>query len=140
LLQAGFSKVHFANLYFNWSNFSSRTTDLVSTRPVTDISTRNLLASKRRPARKADKLTAVCEPTAYKMWELRVSQPCEPRRLTKGQLHPLGRTELGSILRSHSAKPFLLGQWKALDFFPEYYSALVRVNEELLERKVAAPV
>jgi hypothetical protein len=31
------------------------------------------LGSKRRPARKAD-LTAICEPTVYKMWK--------PRRLT----------------------------------------------------------
>jgi hypothetical protein len=31
------------------------------------------LGGKKRPARKADNLTAVCEPIAYKMWE--------PRRL-----------------------------------------------------------
>jgi hypothetical protein len=38
------------------------------------MSTRNLLGGKVRQARKADNLTAICEPTVYKM--------CEPRRLT----------------------------------------------------------
>jgi hypothetical protein len=47
---------------------------LGSTRPLTEMSTRNLPGGKGRPARKADKLTAICEPIVYKMWE--------PRRLT----------------------------------------------------------
>jgi hypothetical protein len=47
---------------------------LVSTQPLTEMSTRNLPGGKGRPARKADSFTAVCEPIAYKMWE--------PRRLT----------------------------------------------------------
>jgi hypothetical protein len=38
------------------------------------MSTRNLPGGKRRPARKADNLIAICEPIVYKMWE--------PRRLT----------------------------------------------------------
>jgi hypothetical protein len=41
--------------------------------PLTEMSTRNLPGSKGRPARKADNLTAICEPIAYKMWQ--------PRRL-----------------------------------------------------------
>jgi hypothetical protein len=45
---------------------------LGSTQPLTEMSTRNLLEGKGRPARKTD-LTAICEPTVYKMWE--------PRRL-----------------------------------------------------------
>jgi hypothetical protein len=47
---------------------------LGSTQPLTEMSTRNLPAGKERPARKADNLTAIYEPTVNKMWE--------PRRLT----------------------------------------------------------
>jgi hypothetical protein len=36
--------------------------DLGSTQPLTEMSTRNLSASKGRPARKADNLIAICEP------------------------------------------------------------------------------
>jgi hypothetical protein len=60
--------------FFNWPNPSSRTTALESTQPITEMSTRNLLVGKERPAPKADKLTAICEPIFYKMWE--------PRRFT----------------------------------------------------------
>jgi hypothetical protein len=35
---------------------------LGSTQPLGDISTRNLPGSEGRPARKADNLTAICEP------------------------------------------------------------------------------
>jgi hypothetical protein len=35
---------------------------LGSIRPLTEISTRNLPGGKGRPARKADNLTAICEP------------------------------------------------------------------------------
>jgi hypothetical protein len=47
---------------FNWSTPSSRITALGSTQPVTEISMRNLCGGKGRPARKADNLTAICEP------------------------------------------------------------------------------
>jgi hypothetical protein len=47
---------------------------LGSTRPLTEMSARNLPARKGRPARKDDNLTAICELTVEKMWE--------PRRLT----------------------------------------------------------
>jgi hypothetical protein len=43
-------------------NPSSRTVPLVSTQPLAEMSTRNLPGSKGRQARKADNLTAVCEP------------------------------------------------------------------------------
>jgi hypothetical protein len=36
---------------------------LGSTQPLTEMSTRNLPEGKGRPALKADKLTAICEPT-----------------------------------------------------------------------------
>jgi hypothetical protein len=35
---------------------------LESTQPLTEMSTRNLLGGKGRPARKADNLTPICEP------------------------------------------------------------------------------
>jgi hypothetical protein len=35
------------------------------------MSTGNLPGDKGRPARKADNLTAICEPIVWKMWELR---------------------------------------------------------------------
>jgi hypothetical protein len=35
---------------------------LGSTQPLTEMSTRNLPGGKGRPARKADNLTAICEP------------------------------------------------------------------------------
>jgi hypothetical protein len=47
---------------------------LVSTQPLTEMSTMNLRGGKGRPARKADNLTTICEPIVQKMWE--------PRRLT----------------------------------------------------------
>jgi hypothetical protein len=50
--------------FFNLPNPSSRTMALGSIQPVTEMSTRNLPGGKGgRPARKADNLTAICEPT-----------------------------------------------------------------------------
>jgi hypothetical protein len=59
---------------FNSPNPSSRTMALGSTQPLTEMNIWNLPGGKGRPARKADNLTAVCEPIVYKIWE--------PRRLT----------------------------------------------------------
>jgi hypothetical protein len=42
--------------------------------PVTEMSASNLPGVKARPARKADNLTAICEPTVYILWD--------PQRLT----------------------------------------------------------
>jgi hypothetical protein len=47
---------------------------LTSTQPLTIISARNLLGSKKWSARKANNLTAICEPVVLKKWE--------PQRLT----------------------------------------------------------
>jgi hypothetical protein len=60
--------------FFNRPNPSGHTMALGSTHHLTEISTRNLPGGKRRPGRKADNLTVICEPIVYKMWE--------PRRLT----------------------------------------------------------
>jgi hypothetical protein len=48
--------------FFNLPNPSSRTMALGSTQPLTEMSTRNLPGGKKRPARKVDNLTAICEP------------------------------------------------------------------------------
>jgi hypothetical protein len=44
---------------------------LGSTRPLTEMSTRNLPVGKGRRERKADCFTAICEPIVWKMWEFR---------------------------------------------------------------------
>jgi hypothetical protein len=44
------------------------------TQILSEMSTRNLPVGKGRLSRKADNLTAICEPIIYKMWE--------PQRLT----------------------------------------------------------
>jgi hypothetical protein len=49
--------------FFNGPNLSSSTMALELPQTLTEIGTRNLLGGKRRPAHKADNLTAICEPT-----------------------------------------------------------------------------
>jgi hypothetical protein len=66
MLQAGKSRDRVPMrwiLFFNLPNPSSRTMALGSTQPLTEMSTRNLPGGKGRPARRADNLTAICEPT-----------------------------------------------------------------------------
>jgi hypothetical protein len=52
--------------FFNWPNRSSCTVALGLTQPLIEMSTRNFRegggGGKRRPARKSDSLTAICEP------------------------------------------------------------------------------
>jgi hypothetical protein len=48
------------------------------TQLLTKISTRNVPESKERPARKVENLTAICEPIVCTVWDLDISQPCEP--------------------------------------------------------------
>jgi hypothetical protein len=48
--------------FLNLPNPSSRTMVLGSTQPLTEMSTRNIPLGKGRPVRKADSLTAICEP------------------------------------------------------------------------------
>jgi hypothetical protein len=47
--------------FFNAYNPFSRTMALGSAQPLTEMSTRNIPEGRRRPARKADNLTAICE-------------------------------------------------------------------------------
>jgi hypothetical protein len=48
--------------FFNLPNPSSRTMALGSTQPLTEMSTRNIPGGKKRPARRADNVAAICEP------------------------------------------------------------------------------
>jgi hypothetical protein len=66
MLQDGMSRVRVPMrwiFFFNLPNSSSGTMALVLTQPLIEMSTRNLSGGKGRPARMADNLTAVCEPT-----------------------------------------------------------------------------
>jgi hypothetical protein len=71
--------------FFNWPNSSSRTVALGPTQPLIEMSTRNLRGGKRRPARKADNLTVICEP---KFGSLDVSQLYETPRPGTGVAFP----------------------------------------------------
>jgi acetyl esterase/lipase len=50
---------------FNLPSSSSRIMALGSIQPLTEMSTRNLPGARGRPARKADNLTAICEPIFF---------------------------------------------------------------------------
>jgi hypothetical protein len=60
--------------FFNLSNPSSRTMAQGSIQPLTKMNTRNLHGGKKRPARRADNLSAVCEPNFWKCESLNLSQ------------------------------------------------------------------
>jgi hypothetical protein len=62
---------------------------LGSTQPLTEMSTRNRPGGKERPVRKADNLTAICDPTVQKMCEPRRPQPYGPPRPVTGIALPL---------------------------------------------------
>jgi hypothetical protein len=77
MLQAGRSPVQVPDEvdFFNLPNPSSRTMAVVSTRPLTELSTRHFPGGKKRPARRADNLAAVCVPNVWKFGSLNLSQP-----------------------------------------------------------------
>jgi hypothetical protein len=70
--------------FFNRPNLSSRIMALGSTQPLTEMSTRNLPEGEGGPTRKADNLTAICEPIVKKCRSLDVSQPYGPPRPVTG--------------------------------------------------------
>jgi hypothetical protein len=84
MLQAGRSPIRVPDEvdFFNLPNYSRRIMALGSTQPVTELSTRNIPGGKKRPAYRADNLTAICEPHVWKIWEpqplatLRASTAC----------------------------------------------------------------
>jgi hypothetical protein len=84
MLQDGRSPVRVSDEvdFFNLPTTSNCTMALGSTQPLTEMSTRNLPGGKKRPARRADNLAAICEPNVWKMWEpqplttLRASTAC----------------------------------------------------------------
>jgi hypothetical protein len=63
VLQAGRSPVRLPDEldFLNLPNSSNRTMALGSNQPLTEMSTRELPRSKKRPARRADNLEAICE-------------------------------------------------------------------------------
>jgi hypothetical protein len=63
MLQAERSPVRFPDEvdFFNLSNSSSRTMALGSTQPLTELRTTNYPGGKKRLARSADYLAAICE-------------------------------------------------------------------------------
>jgi hypothetical protein len=65
MLQAGRSRFEAPDEvdFFNLPNPSNRTMVLGSTQPLTEVSTRNLPGSKKRPARRADNFAAICKPS-----------------------------------------------------------------------------
>jgi hypothetical protein len=80
MLLAGWSRVRFPMRSLNCidlPNPSGRNMALGPTQPLTEMSTRNLPGGKGRPARKADNLTAICEPIVWKMWCDCRLQSCE---------------------------------------------------------------
>jgi hypothetical protein len=64
MLQAGRSPVRIPDEvdFFSLPNLSSRTMVLGSSQSLTEMSTKNLPGGKKRPARRADNLAAICEP------------------------------------------------------------------------------
>jgi hypothetical protein len=64
MLEAGRSPVRVQDKvdFFNLPNPSGRTMALGSTQPLAKISTRNLPGGKKRPARMANNLAAICLP------------------------------------------------------------------------------
>jgi hypothetical protein len=76
-LQAGRSPVRVPDEvnFFNVPNPSSRTMALRSTQPLKEMSARNLPGGKKRTARRADNLAAICVPNVWKCGSLNLSQP-----------------------------------------------------------------
>jgi hypothetical protein len=77
MLQAGRLRVRVPDEvdFFHLPNPSSHTVALGLTQPLTKISTRNFPGGKKRPARRAGNLTAICEPNFRKCGSLNFSQP-----------------------------------------------------------------
>jgi hypothetical protein len=78
MLQAGKSLVRVPDEvdFFNVPSFQPHYGPGVDSRqPLTEMSIRNLPASNKRPARRADNLAAICEPNVSKCGTLNLWQP-----------------------------------------------------------------
>jgi hypothetical protein len=64
---------------------------LGSTRPLTEMSARNLPVGKERQVHKADKLKTICQPIVLKMWESQRLTTLWPPRPVKGVASPFYR-------------------------------------------------
>jgi hypothetical protein len=62
MLEAGRSGVRFPMRALDFSIHLILPAALLSTQPLTEMSTRNIPGGKGRPVRRADNLTAICEP------------------------------------------------------------------------------
>jgi hypothetical protein len=60
--------------FFNWPNPCNLIVALGPTKPLTEISIRNLPGGKKRPARRATNLAAICEPNFWTCGSLNLSQ------------------------------------------------------------------
>jgi hypothetical protein len=99
--------------FFNCPNPSSRTMALESTQPLTEMSTRNMPGRK---GRKGD-LTAICEPTAHKMWK--------PRHLTT---YGRARSVTGIALPFMYKDSIYTALYGKLDLWSYINQALLRIN------------
>jgi hypothetical protein len=73
----------------------------LTTQPLTDIYVYQEFSwGEGRPARRADNITAICEPIVYKMWE--------PRRLTTLRASAAFYRACFSLLLTFSSKNILL--------------------------------
>jgi hypothetical protein len=77
MLQAGRSPVRVPDEmdFFDLPNCSSRTMVLGSTKPLTEMSTSNLLGGKKWPVRRADNLDTIYDLNVRKCGSLNLSQP-----------------------------------------------------------------
>jgi hypothetical protein len=96
-----------------------------------------ILRSRARPVFRTDNLTAICKPSVYTMWDPRllttygVSTFCYGNRFTCLYVGDVLTSEETHVWSSTAC------YWTALLL---YLYMMFVINEELLERKVAAPV
>jgi hypothetical protein len=95
--------------FFNGPNPPSRSMALWSTQPLTEMSTRNLPGGKVMPARKADNLTAICEPIVKrKCGSLDASQPYCPSWPVTGIALPFSFAGLPVVLYGYITRSLTL--------------------------------